>query len=64
VTDLEYQVAEAVGSDIVKEEMVGSFVSLLKDNEAEVRSASAGQLPGTFHPLMVFTSGVGIDAVV
>jgi hypothetical protein len=32
----------------VKEEMVGAYVALLKDNEAEVRSASAGQLPGNY----------------
>lgn len=40
------QLAEAVGANIVKEEMVTAYVSLLKDNEAEVRSAGAGQLPG------------------
>ena len=40
------QLAKAVGPDIVKEELIGAFVQLLKDNEAEVRTASAGQLPG------------------
>ena len=38
--------AEAVGEPIVKEELVGAFVGLLKDNEAEVRTAGAGQIPG------------------
>jgi hypothetical protein len=28
--------------------MVGAYVQLLKDNEAEVRSAAASQIPGNF----------------
>ena len=40
------QLAEAVGTDIVREELIGHFVLLLKDNEAEVRTAAAGQIPG------------------
>jgi hypothetical protein len=40
--------AESVGEAIVKEELVGAFVGLLKDQEAEVRTASASQVPGTF----------------
>ena len=35
-----------MGEDIVREELVGAFVQLLKDNEAEVRTAGAGQIPG------------------
>lgn len=38
--------AEAVGEGIVREELVGAFVNLLKDNEAEVRTAGASQIPG------------------
>lgn len=38
--------AEAVGEGVVREELVGAFVGLLKDNEAEVRTAGAGQIPG------------------
>ncbi len=38
--------AEAVGEGVVREELVGAFVGLLKDNEAEVRTAAAGQIPG------------------
>ena len=38
--------AEAVGDGVVREELVGAFVGLLKDNEAEVRTAAAGQIPG------------------
>lgn len=38
--------AEAVGEGLVGEELVGAFVGLLKDNEAEVRTAAAGQIPG------------------
>jgi hypothetical protein len=43
--------AESVGEAIVKEELVGAFVGLLKDQEAEVRTASASQVPGTFFTL-------------
>ena len=32
----------------MKEELVLAFVQLLKDNEAEVRTAGAGQIPGWF----------------
>jgi serine/threonine-protein phosphatase 2A regulatory subunit A len=38
--------AESVGEAIVKEELVGAFVGLLKDQEAEVRTAAASQVPG------------------
>jgi hypothetical protein len=45
---MNFQLAEAVGTDIVRDEMVDAFVQLLKDNEAEVRTAGAGQIPGLF----------------
>ena len=32
--------------EIVREELIGQYVQLLKDNEAEVRSAAATQIPG------------------
>lgn len=35
-----------LGSDLVKDDLVHAFVQLLKDNEAEVRIASAGQVTG------------------
>lgn len=35
-----------MGNDIVKEELVTVFLSLLRDNEAEVRTAIATQVPG------------------
>lgn len=38
--------AEAVGEGSLREELVAAFVGLLKDNEAEVRTAAAGQIPG------------------
>jgi serine/threonine-protein phosphatase 2A regulatory subunit A len=38
--------AESAGEAIVKEELVGAFVGLLKDQEAEVRTAAASQIPG------------------
>lgn len=40
------QLAEAVGVDLVREELIGQYVQLLKDTEAEVRTAAAGQIPG------------------
>jgi len=48
------QLAEAVGIEIVREELIGQYVQLLKDNEAEVRSAASSQIPGAgffFPPL-------------
>jgi len=43
-----FQLAEAVGVELVREELIGQYVQLLKDNEAEVRTAAAGQIPGKF----------------
>jgi serine/threonine-protein phosphatase 2A regulatory subunit A len=40
------QLAEVVGTELVREELIGHFVQLLKDNEAEVRTAASGQIPG------------------
>lgn len=42
------QLASAVGEEVVRDELVQAFVQLLKDNEAEVRTAGAGQIPGTY----------------
>ena len=44
--NLFHQLAEAVGQDLVREELIGHYVQLLKDNEAEVRTAASGQIPG------------------
>jgi serine/threonine-protein phosphatase 2A regulatory subunit A len=46
VADHFVKLATAAGQDIVKEDLVSAFASLLKDNEAEVRTAAAGQIPG------------------
>lgn len=46
VADHFVKLASAAGPDIVREDLVVAFVSLLKDNEAEVRTAAAGQIPG------------------
>jgi serine/threonine-protein phosphatase 2A regulatory subunit A len=46
IADHFVQLAQAAGEDIVREELVMAFVALLKDNEAEVRTAAAGQIPG------------------
>lgn len=48
VADHFVKLAAAAGEDIVREELVVAFVALLKDNEAEVRTAAAGQIPGAF----------------
>lgn len=41
-----FQIAKAVDEEVVARDLVPSFVKLLKDNEAEVRTAIAGQIPG------------------
>lgn len=41
-----YQISKAVDEEVVSRDLVPSFVKLLKDNEAEVRTAIAGQIPG------------------
>lgn len=46
VADKFVQIANVVGLEIIKEDLVPVFVKLLKDSEAEVRTAAANQLPG------------------
>jgi serine/threonine-protein phosphatase 2A regulatory subunit A len=46
IADKYVELAKAVGPEIVKDELIMSFVGLLKDNEAEVRTAGGSQLPG------------------
>jgi serine/threonine-protein phosphatase 2A regulatory subunit A len=50
-----FQLADAVGVELVREELTAQYVQLLKDNEAEVRTAAAGQIPGmiTISPLFL-----------
>lgn len=43
------KIAKAVDEEVVERDLVPAFVKFLKDNEAEVRSASAGQIPGKTH---------------
>jgi serine/threonine-protein phosphatase 2A regulatory subunit A len=40
------QIAKAVDDEVVTRDLVPAFVKLLKDSEAEVRTAIAGQIPG------------------
>ncbi|KAK6207186.1 protein phosphatase 2A structural subunit [Pestalotiopsis sp. IQ-011] len=40
------QIAKAVDEEVVSRDLVPAFTKLLKDNEAEVRTAIAGQIPG------------------
>jgi serine/threonine-protein phosphatase 2A regulatory subunit A len=40
------QIARAVDDETVTRDLVPAFVKLLKDTEAEVRTAIAGQIPG------------------
>jgi len=49
------QLAEAVGPELVRSELVNAYVALLKDNEAEVRTAGAGQIPGISSTSELFT---------
>ena len=46
VADNWVALAMAVGGEHAGEELVAAFVRLIKDNEAEVRSAIAKQIPG------------------
>jgi serine/threonine-protein phosphatase 2A regulatory subunit A len=49
------KLAKAVGDEVVRRDLVPAFVKLLKDSEAEVRTAIAGQIPGMLfgYPLKV-----------
>lgn len=40
------KIAKAVDEETVTRDLVPAFVKLLKDTEAEVRTAIAGQIPG------------------
>ena len=46
VADRFEKLAKAVDEEVIARDLVPAFVKLLKDNEAEVRSAIAGQIPG------------------
>ncbi|KAF9305847.1 Polyamine N-acetyltransferase 1 [Mortierella antarctica] len=46
IADNFVKLSKAVGEEITREDLVVAFVRLLKDNEAEVRTAAAGQVPG------------------
>ncbi|PUU75442.1 armadillo-type protein [Tuber borchii] len=46
VADKFEKIAKAVEGDVVRRDLVPAFVKLLKDSEAEVRTAIAGQIPG------------------
>ena len=43
---MDKQIALAVDEETVTRDLVPAFVKLLKDSEAEVRTAVAGQIPG------------------
>ncbi|KIK71015.1 hypothetical protein GYMLUDRAFT_254306 [Collybiopsis luxurians FD-317 M1] len=43
------ELAKAVGKDITRGELLGQYIQLLKDNEAEVRTAASSQIPGKAH---------------
>ena len=46
VADRFEKIAKAVDEEVIARDLVPAFVKLLKDNEGEVRSAVAGQIPG------------------
>merc|ERR1712144_101757 len=46
VADRFEKIAKAVDDEVVTRDLVPAFVKLLKDSEAEVRTAIAGQIPG------------------
>lgn len=49
------QIAKAVDEEVISRDLVPAFIKLLKDTEAEVRTAIAGQIPGKLltHPRLV-----------
>jgi len=49
VADTFTKLAKAVGDEVVRRDLVPAFVKLLKDTEAEVRTAISGQIPGLFN---------------
>ena len=51
MADIAHKIAKAVDEEVVNRDLVPAFVKLLKDTEAEVRSAIAGQIPGKLPPL-------------
>jgi serine/threonine-protein phosphatase 2A regulatory subunit A len=51
VADRFEKIAKAVDDEVVSRDLVPAFVKLLKDTEAEVRSAVAGQIPGMWGAL-------------
>ena len=48
VADRFEKIAKAVDEEVVNRDLVPAFVKFLKDTEAEVRSAIAGQIPGMY----------------
>ena len=48
VADRFENLAKAVDEEVIARDLVPAFVKLLKDNEAEVRGAIAGQIPGEY----------------
>jgi len=40
------KLAGAVGFELVRDELIGQYIQLLRDNEAEVRTAAATQISG------------------
>ncbi|EGS20800.1 uncharacterized protein CTHT_0026380 [Thermochaetoides thermophila DSM 1495] len=46
IDDKSWRIAKAVDEEVVARDLVPAFVKLLKDNEAEVRTAIASQIPG------------------
>ena len=51
------KLAKAVGDEVVRRDLVPAFVKLLKDTEAEVRTAIAGQIPG----MLICRPGINND---
>ena len=52
------KIAKAVHEPVIDRDLVPAFVKLLKDTEAEVRTAIAGQIPGMFLLVIVRQCGL------
>lgn len=51
------KIAKAVDDEVIPRDLVPAFVKLIKDNESEVKTGAAGQIPG------IYTSTISQDVL-
>lgn len=57
VADKFVALSKAVGQDMAREELLAAYVRLLRDSEAEVRTAASTQVPGGFWCISIWDQG-------